>query len=313
MEGAKMELKYLAEFSMLAHCGNFSLAADELFISQACLSKHIKALEQELGVQLFERTTRSVHLSDYGNILLPFAQEVSVQFERLAARLEREKEHRHNALQIASIPVMAQYGITQALYAFRIAHPEIKFSVSEQEGSRIDELIEKGDFDLAFKRLSMDFSPDPSYTELVYCTDELVAVLPENHMLAKASTVTLTDLRNDTFLLMDENTLIYDICMKSCRKAGFEPKTQYKGHRPENILGLVAQGMGISLLMKRQAEFYKNPGIVTIALTDHIVSRISLVYKQNRVLPPTAGCFVRFLKEYLERMESDAESSLPNT
>lgn len=304
-----MELKYLAEFAMLAHCGNFSLAAEELFISQACLSKHIKALEQELGVQLFERTTRSVHLSDYGNILLPFAQEVSVQFERLAAQLEREKEHRDNALQIASIPVMAQYGITQALYAFRTAHPEVKLSVSEQEGSRIDELLEKGEFDLAFKRISADFSPDASCTELVYCADELVAVLPEKHILSGACTVSLADLRDDTFLLMDENTLIYDICMKSCRAAGFEPKTQYKGHRPENILGLVAQGMGISLLMKRQAEFYKNPGVVTLTLTDHIVSRISLVYKQDRPLPPTAKCFVRFFKEYLERMQADAQKA----
>lgn len=308
MRGAQMEIKYLTEFSMLAHYGNFSLAAEELFLSQAGLSKHIKAMERELGVPLFERTTRSVCLSEYGGMLLPFAQEVSARYERLTAKLELERENRHNALRIASIPVMAQYGITEALYAFRTAHPEIQLSVSEQEGSRIDELLEKGEFELAFKRLAPNVAPETACAELVYCTDELVAVLPEEHPLADAPAVSLAELHDDTFLLMDENTLIYHICMNACHEAGFEPKTQYKGHRPENILGLVAQGMGISLLMKRQAEFYKNPGIVIVALKERIESRISLVHRRDRPLPAPARCFVRFVSELLAGAQENPDS-----
>ena len=130
-----MELRYLAEFLTIAHHQNFSLAAEELFTSQATLSKHLQALEKELGVSLFDRTTRSVRLSGFGEILLPFAQQVVMQYEAVEKQFREEKGKKRRQLRIVSIPVMAQYGITDPLSAFRAAHPEILLSVSEHESS----------------------------------------------------------------------------------------------------------------------------------------------------------------------------------
>lgn len=294
-----MELRYLAEFLMIAQHGSFSFAAEELFVSQASLSKHIQVLEKELGVPLFDRTTRSVRLSNYGQLLLPFAQQVAAQYDHFSAQLKREQARCGNTLGIVSIPVMAQYGITDALYAFQTAHPEILLSVSEREGCQIDQLMAKDGFDLAFNRIIGDMPPDSPYREIPYCTDSLVAILPENHPLASHSVIPLEGLRGDPFLLMDENTLLYHISMDACRAAGFTPTATYKGHRPENLIGLVAQGMGVSLLMDRQAAFYKNPGIVVVALEQPVISRISLLYKRKRPPSAAARTFISFLGRYI--------------
>ena len=300
-----MRLRYLEEFTVLARCQSFSLAAEELFTTQATLSKHIQALEKELGVPLFARTTRSVQLSDFGRILLPFAQQTAAGYEAVTQQLKEEKESSRRRLHIVSIPVMAQYGITEPISAFRAAHPEVALSVSERESSQIGALLEKGEYELAFNRVAVDAGsegdPLSPCEEIPYCTDRLVAVLPVRHPLSGERCISLTDLRDDPFLLMDENSHLYSLCIGACRSAGFEPRIVYKGHRPENLMEFVSQGMGVSLLMQRQAGFYKNPGIVTVPLAEPVSSRISLLYRRGRPLSAAARAFVEFLKEYLQR------------
>ena len=72
-----MEINYLKEFVVLAQTGNFMEAADILYVSQSTLSKHIKSMELELGVPLFDRTTRKVTISKFGELLLPYAQQIA--------------------------------------------------------------------------------------------------------------------------------------------------------------------------------------------------------------------------------------------
>jgi LysR family transcriptional activator of glutamate synthase operon len=296
VEDVQMELGYLYEFSIVARCENFSLAAEELFISQSSLSKHIKSLETELGVSLFDRTTRSVRLNEYGRILLPYAEQIFSQFQTCVGQLQKKQEAHRGSLLVASIPVMAQYGITEALSSFRMEHPELTLSVAEHEACQIDELLSRGECDLAFQRFPA--SEESPYQEMVFCTDTLVAVLPEEHPLARSGVLPLAQLKNDVFLLLDENTRMHDMCVQACAAANFTPEMAYKGHRPENIIGLVARGMGVSLLMRRQAEFYKNPGIVCLELAENVSSRISLIWKKGRVPSPAAQTFISYMARY---------------
>lgn len=98
-----METGTIKEFVTLADCLNFSEAASRLFISQSSLSKHIKALERELGLALFDRTTRSIRLSGAGERYLPYAREIS----RLCAESETEIENfRSHASSSFTIAVM---------------------------------------------------------------------------------------------------------------------------------------------------------------------------------------------------------------
>jgi LysR family transcriptional activator of glutamate synthase operon len=293
-----MELDYLCEFAVIAKLGSFSLAAEELFISQSSLSKHIIALEKELNVQLFERTSRKVALSEAGAQILPYANQASEIKERVTRIAEEQVSRQKRVIKIASIPVMAQYDITGAIARFQREHPEINLSISEYEQYEILRLLESGECELAFTRKSREESPVLEYT--TFCKDYLVVVLPRSHRLSAEKALHLQQLENEEFLFLDKRTVLYNLCFDLCSGAGFTPRVKYSGHRPENIIELVSQGMGIALLMKRHTDYFKNAGVTCIEVTPRVVSAICLARIKSHKLSHAAKVF----RDYINSLYS---------
>ena len=112
-----MELQYLHEFTVIAELGSFSRAAETLCIAQSSLSKHLISLERELDLPLLNRTSRSVTLTAAGAQVLPLARQITALYRQITDIAAAQNAQEKTIVQIASIPVMAQYGITAALGA----------------------------------------------------------------------------------------------------------------------------------------------------------------------------------------------------
>jgi LysR family transcriptional regulator, transcription activator of glutamate synthase operon len=289
-----MEIDYLCEFAVIARLGSFSLAAEELFISQSSLSKHIMALEKELNIQLFNRTSRKVTLSEAGTQFLPYANQCQEIKKRMLNIQAGQISGKNQTVNIASIPVMAQYGITGVISRFQKEHPEINLSVSEHETHQILRLVESGECELAFTRESKEESQILEYNP--FYKDYLVAVLPGTHPLATEKTISLTQLKKSEFLFLDKGTTLYNLCFEACSNSGFMPKIKYTGRRPENIIDLVSQGMGIALLMKRHTNYFKHPGVSCVDVTPAVESTICLARLKNRNLSSGARIFWEYIK-----------------
>ena len=110
-----MEIEYICEFVVLAETCNYMEAADRLFVSQSALSRHIKALEEELHVQLFDRSTRKVSLSPFGSLFLPYARQIASTRYAYEAAISGALKAEHGNIRIGSIPVMSQYRITDLI------------------------------------------------------------------------------------------------------------------------------------------------------------------------------------------------------
>jgi LysR family transcriptional activator of glutamate synthase operon len=289
-----MEMDYLCEFAVIAKLGNFSLAAEELFISQSSLSKHIISLEKELNVQLFDRTSRKVALSEAGAQILPYANQVFEIRERITRIATEQINRKKRVINITSIPVMAEYDITGAIVRFQKEYPEINLSISEHEQYEIPRLLESGECELAFIRKSHEEPPFLEYT--TFCKDYLVAVLPRSHRLSAEKTLHLQQLENEEFLFLDKCTALYKLCFDLCSGAGFTPKVKYTGHRPENIIELVSQGIGMALLMKRHTDYFKNAGVTCIEITPRVVSSICLAKIKSHKLSHAAEILWNYVK-----------------
>ena len=283
-----MEMDYLCEFAVIARLGSFSLAAEEMFISQSSLSKHIMALEKELNIQLFNRS-RKVELSEAGYQFLPYANQIYDIRKRLLNIAAEQHNRNKNVLKIASIPVMAIYDITTAITGFLKEHPEIILTVSECERPEIIRLLESGECELAFTRRSHEEAHILEYS--TFYKDYLVAVLPRSHRLSGEKTVQLEQLAAEDFLFLDKETALYKLCFDLCLNSGFSPMVKYTGHRPENIIDLVSQGMGNALLMKRHTDYFKNAGVVCVDLAPTVQSAICLAKIKNRNLSYAAKVF----------------------
>lgn len=281
-----MEIEYLHEFTVIANLGSFSRAAEELCISQSALSKHIAALERELDTPLLTRNSRNVSLSPAGAQILPMAAEIFSLGNKIRVAAAKESRKDRHILTIASIPVMAQYNITGVLAKFQQLYPQITLDVAECEQHDLDAMLRDGHCELAFTRRSGNGAEDMEY--LPFAQDHLVAVMHLSHPLSKSPALQLSDLKDQPLLCLDQRTGLYDLCTRLCHQAGFQPNFVYTGHRPENIVGLAAQNMGVALLMQRHTDYVHLQNVVTIDIAPRVESTICLV-RQQGIRPSRMG------------------------
>jgi DNA-binding transcriptional LysR family regulator len=295
-----LKIHYLAEFLAVVNLKNFSDAADELYISQSALSKHIASLEQEFGYKLFDRTTRNIELTPHGEELVPYAKQIMDIYYLSILSIKDVVKNKNEIVKIASIPVMPHYDITKLIVLFKSNYPNVPYNITEHDSSNISNLFRNKSIDLAFTRTR---NLDQSFECITYNIDELVLVVPENHQYANNKTIHISMLKNEDFLLLHENTSIYDLSIEACNKANFTPKVTYTGHRIENIIDMIERGVGVSLLMKKHVEYYKNNKVKIIKLHPTTTSNISLCKLNYTTLSHNAQLFWDFVSNYLKEIK----------
>jgi len=294
-----MNTEHLREFITIARLSSFSRASEELCISQSSLSKHIAALEQELNVRLFYRTSRSVELSDVGKRLLPYATgiaEMSQQIQDIAYKQAIWDAHkkRHKKVAVASFPLMAAYNITGVIVGFYRAYPDIAISTSEFEPYSIPHLLDSSQFELAFVRPFRAGMAE--YESIEYCREDILAVLPADHPLAHEPSIPLEWLRDENLILIGEQAELRAICVDLCIQAGFTPQIGFSGLRPENIIDLVSLDMGVSILARHFYDYYKKSTVVGVEITPTATTTIQLIRRKGRRLSPEAQAFWDYIK-----------------
>ena len=289
-----MDIEYLCEFTVIAKLESFSRAAEELCISQSSLSKHILTLERELGVPLLVRNSRNVTLSPAGAQILPMAAQVYELKNKIMVAAAKQSSRQKTILSIASIPVMAQYDITGILARFQRDNPQLTLDMLECERQELQELLDSGKCELAFARRGLEPEEGLEYIEV--CRDNMVAVVAKSHPLAEQEAVGLLDLKDENLLFLDQRTGFHHLYTTLCRGAGFVPHITYTGHRPENIVELAAQNMGVALLMRRHTDYIANPDVVCLDVTPLVESSVCLVRRKDRSLTDLSQRFWEFVQ-----------------
>jgi DNA-binding transcriptional LysR family regulator len=285
-----MEISHLKEFVVLAQIGNFMEAADILYSSQSALSKHIKSIEAELGVPLFDRTTRKVSISKYGQLLLPYAQQIAELQDQYTSALQSNLATDHAILTLGSIYGLAQYKITDVLVNFKKSRPQSTLNVMQASSKDLKEMLRQKKCEMAFIR-DID-NIDDEFVITPYFTDTIVAVLPIAHPLAIQKTIPLKMLANENFLLPLQQTMPYELSMRACELSGFEPRVTYNDPEMENLVDLVIKGMGISLVLKQLVLFHSHPKIAIVDITPSVSTHIGLCHLKDAKLSDAAKHFM---------------------
>lgn len=285
-----VDIRHIKEFAVLAEVQNYLEASELLFISQSSLSKHIKALKAEIGAPLFDRSTRRVGLNEVGREFLGFAKQVVALQYQCTTRIRSLTSQREHGLTIGSIPVMAPYGITDAIAAFRRQNPTFSVNLVEGDAKALKQALDQNQCELAFIR--DDGQDDHEYSKIPFATDSLAAILPVTHPLVGRKSVRLEQLAHEDFMLLHKGSLLHDLSLGACQRAGFEPNVVFMGQRAENIINLVSQGMGVGLLMRKAAKRLRNPGVAIIEVAPPLTTYIKIYYRSAAALSPTARHFI---------------------
>ena len=294
-EGASHGIK-IREFVFLANINNFQEAADALYISQSTLSRHIQSLENELQNKLFDRTTRSVQLSEFGKFFLPYAQELVCVGQDFYNYFFQINKQPYEIIRLAAIPAMAPYHFTEVVARFQNDNPNYRLEITE-----IDDLDKVYD-DLACHAtdfaLIHEMEPvDKRFQKLSIAHDRLVAAVPAQHPLAGQDTVSLPQLKSERFLTMPMQSVVFLHFLASCRKNGFHPKVNYFGHKEDVILSLVEHHFGIGILSKIPAEYTNQGSVRLINIEPEIPTSLALVYSGNQKKTTGKKIFLKYCRE----------------
>ena len=279
-----MEIQHIREFLSLAETESYFETAEQMFITTSSLSRHIKALEGEMGVTLFDRTTRRVSLNRYGKMFLPFAREFVRTDDECTRAFAAERHDTDNRIRIGSIPVMRAYRITDLLVEFQHGNKTTELDVTEGDPLNLLPQLREGEIDFVFIR---DSGTIPEELESVtYTTDHLCIVVPEGHPFASRKSVSVSELKSEPLLMIGKDAFMYKLCCDLCREAGFEPDVRFTSHRAENLIDVVNRGMGIAMLMRKPASMFLTGNCRLIDVIPEVRTGISLVWMKNRQLPP---------------------------
>jgi LysR family transcriptional activator of glutamate synthase operon len=286
-----MDTRYMREFMVLAQGCNVGEAATRLFISQSALSKHIKSMEEELGVPLFDRTGKGIVLNEYGRLFLLYAKQLVMLEDHFRKDIYNKL---HDADHV--IVIGTEYRITNLLTDFRQKNKD--YLLSSIEGNilgEIRELLRTGKCELAFICNLED--ADGEFVSIPYTTDVFVAVLYASHPLAGRTTITLEELKDEDFVMFPPYAVHTCFCVDMCQRVGFTPKIVLTGSRGSDVVDLVRQEMGISLLFGHAVAEINTNGIVLLEIVPRVPFKISICHRENAQLTSGARLFLRHVQE----------------
>jgi LysR family transcriptional regulator, transcription activator of glutamate synthase operon len=292
-----MELRQLQYFVKVARKQHVTQAAQELHVAQSAVSRQIRLLEDELGVQLFVQKGRNLQLTSAGKLFLDRVEEILTGLERAVNEIHEFLDPEAGEIRIGFPHSIVLNILPSVVAAFRKDHPNVKFRLRQGTYNSLIRDITKGEIDLAF------ISPFPEshdyVTGEILLTEELFAILPPDHILADYNTIRLDQLKEEAFVMFSEEYSLRAIVMKACLKAGFVPRIEFEGEETDTIRGLVAAGMGVSLLpdMALSEISMLNPAKVRV-IEPQVTRTVGLIRRSGEQLPLVAEVFRRFLLEY---------------
>lgn len=290
-----MKIECLKEIVTLERLGNFLEAADSLYMSQSSLSRHVQRAESELGISLFDRTTRKLTVSDEGMIWLPYMKEILKVYDAFLKEWNMQLHENPAELVIGhSLQALAPYGITALLGRFEQECADIRIAsfetIREEKGF-------ENNFDFAFVR-EIKGKEAPDFCRLCMDEDMLVAILPKDHPLAKAGQITLEQLKYEEFVLTEKKRFLSNLCLSEFEKAGFDPNVVYSGIHGRNLIDMMIEEKCCSLLLKKAAKYLYGDLVAVVDLVPRIPIQINLIWAKRQLSDPALR-FVQFTEAFL--------------
>ncbi|WP_128894761.1 LysR family transcriptional regulator [Longirhabdus pacifica] len=295
-----MELRQLQYFAKVARKQHVTKAAEELHVAQSAVSRQIHQLEEQLGVNLFLQQGRNLQLTPVGSLFLRRVETILASLDRAVDEIREFIDPELGEIRLGFPHSMGVHLVPFIVSLFRQKHPNVKFKFKQGKYQSLIQSLLNAEIDLAF------ISPFPSEVNCVkgdvLYTEELLAILPSNHELAGESSIKLNQLKEDSFVMFGEGFSLREIVMNACKEAGFTPSISFEGEETDTIRGLVAAGMGVSLLPEMALQYASSPlKPVHLSISDQNVTRtIGLIHREKEALPIVAEQFKQFIVKHFE-------------
>ncbi|UED73583.1 LysR family transcriptional regulator [Brevibacillus sp. DP1.3A] len=286
-----MELLQLQYFLTVARMEHMTEAARSLHVTQSSLSKTIQRLEEDLGVPLFDRKGRKLRLNEFGSKFLCRVERALFELEQGKLELSDLSNPEHGTLELA---VTTASTLPNILREFRKKRPDIQFHVQMLTTQEMVTLLHRGEVDFCLS--SPPIQDDDIECQIVFIDPILVAV-PRGHRLADRSIVSLTELKDESFVGVKKGYGTRDFVDAICKSAGFAPTYVYEGDEPARLIQLVEAEIGIAFIPSTARDSREQ--IKYLQVENHeLVREIALLWHRSRYISRAAQEFREVVVDY---------------
>ena len=289
-----MELFQLKEFITLSRTLSYSEAAFMLDVSTSTLSRHIQLLENELGDKLFERTTRSISLTDFGVMYLEYAHRIFDEYDQSMRAVERYRLLASSSFRYGAVQTMEEYNISKFLIRFRQAFPEIRHELIVGTMSELERMFLEREINV------YSAVPNPDVEGLIFSKfgeSKIKVVVSDKNPLAKKQKVYLKELDGTPLLLHTRGSIFYNRTIDYFAKEGIHTNIIFTGEYPECIPYL-REDMGIALHPFETTRAFSDEGLKIIDTVPEIMYEYGLGYRNQ--LSSAEKIFVDYINQFAE-------------
>lgn len=290
-----MTIKQLTYFIEIAKIGNFTKAASSLFISQSALSKTVKNLESELGVQLIDRAVNHFKLTPEGEILyqrgLVALKKINDELDSLYDSLGIDQGH----ISVGIPPVIGTAYFTSVIYKFRNMYPNVDLKITEAGANIIKQWVSDGTIDIGVVILPVS---SENFNVIPIIEAENVLIVNKRNPLAEYDEVSFKMLKNENFISLNNTFMLYDQINSICRISGFVPNIICETSQWDFIAEMVALNQGVSILPRPILKKFNSDNIKLIRLKDPAFSwNIAIILKKDKYISKIINSFIDISKQ----------------
>lgn len=297
-----MELRQLRYFIEVAERQHVTEAAENLNVAQSAVSYQLTKLEEELGAKLLERVGRNIKVTQIGKVFLQDVKNALKMLDEAKEKVDEYLDPQAGSIKIGYPTSLARYWLPNVISSYKQDAPNVNFHLRQGSYAYLIDAVKNGEIDLAF--LGPVPMKDPDLEAKILFTENIVALLPNHHPLADRKSLSLSDLRTDSFVLFPKGYVLRKIAVEACHAAGFEPKITSEGEDMDALKGLVSAGIGVSLLP--ESTFYDSVPRFTIKLpieTPKAMRTVGVIIPKHRDIAPSEKNFYQFLIQFFNRLD----------
>lgn len=242
-----MEWHHFHYFKVLAEMEHMTRAAEKLAVSQPALSRAIMRIEEELGVTLFDRNGRSIRLNKFGELFLESTNRIVFEMETVKTRLSEMSGVETGEVTLGFLHTVGATYLSLFMKHFKEKHPNVRVKLVQNNSQALKTLLLQGIIDLC---VTTPVVTEKNINWQPLLTEELFVTLPKMHPLAGRSSLKVSELKEETFILLKEGFALRHLANDLLVEAGVQASISFEGEEVQTIASFVAANLGISFLPK---------------------------------------------------------------
>lgn len=295
LEKVILELNRYIALQKIIEFGSFTKAAEALGYTQSSISQMIASLENELSIKLLTRSRYGIKLTIEGAELYPFIEGLIHQYGVMREKANEIKGLDTGIIRVGTVSSVTCHWMPYLINGFKEKYPNVQFLFHQGDYTLIPEWISTGQIDFGFVN---PLSVTNLKTKIIK-SDEMLAVLPKNHPLAEKKSISLKDIANEPFIMLEEGK--YSEPIEAFKTAGITPNIQYTLHDDYAIMMMVEAGLGVSILAELILRRI-NYDIVCLSINPPINRTLAVAYKDKQSMPIASKCFIDYLMEHKDEL-----------